>query len=945
LSGCISICYRSGLYTTVMSIPIQVLILEDREADVKLVLHELRRAGLPVIWSRCATRADFLANLDPPPDVILSDYSMPQFDARAALELLQERGLDVPLIVISGTIGEDTAVEIMKHGASDYLLKDRLGRLGPAIRQALEQRQLREERRLALERLSESEKRFVTFMDHLPGAAFLKDAAGRHLYVNATFEKMLGKDRSGWLGRTNEQLFAAATAFQLSHNDRLVLQTQRPLQTIETIEHDDALRHYLVVKFPVAADGNGGTLVAGIGVEVTDRIRAEESLREQMRLARLSADVGLALTRHSPLKDMLRVCADALLRNLGAVAVRIWTCAPGAATLELAASAGLAPRGAEESVPFGATGIGLAAQSRQGLFSNDVLHDARLQNGTWFKRESLVSLASVPLLVDERLVGVFAVYARKPLSQASHDVLQVVANQMAVGIERKQSEDALRASEERYRRIIETTAEGVWTFDAQGRTTYVNDNMARMMGQTVADMLGQPLTTLLMEEDRPRAEAQLERLRQGIAEQFDFKVHRGDKKTLWLMIAATPIFDTAGRYAGALLMCSDVTERKRLEEQYRQAQKMEAIGRLAGGVAHDFNNLITIITGCGDLALGKLSAEHPGRELIREIMGAGDRAAALTRQLLAFSRQQVLEPRVLDLNLVIADVEKLLRRMIGEDIELNTVLDAELGHVKADPGQLQQILMNLAVNARDAMPQGGKLTLETCNVVLDDNYTRLHPEAQPGRYVMLAVSDTGIGMDSSIRVRVFEPFFTTKDPGKGTGLGLATVYGIVKQSGGAINLYSEVGHGTTFKIYLPRVDEPLSPAASVAAPARPPRGTETVLLVEDDDSVRLLSRHILQLFGYRVLEAGNVDEAITAAQSHEGPIHLLLTDVVMPGGGGRHVAEVVTELKPGIKVLYASGYTDDAVVRYGILRAEAAFLQKPFTAASLASKVREVLDS
>jgi nitrogen-specific signal transduction histidine kinase len=405
------------------------------------------------------------------------------------------------------------------------------------------------------------------------------------------------------------------------------------------------------------------------------------------------------------------------------------------------------------------------------------------------------------------------------------------------------------------------------------------------------------------------------------------------------------MFDTEGRKLGAVLVQHDITERRRLEEQYLQAQKMEAVGRLAGGIAHDFNNLLTVILGYGDVVLGQLPRGSPARDLVTEMVRAGERAAALTRQLLAFSRQQMLAPRVLDLNAVVTDLERMLRRVIGEDVALRTSLQPALGHVKADPGQVEQVVLNLAVNARDAMPTGGKLTIETHDVELDEGYARSRPEARPGRHVLLAVSDSGCGMTAEVLAHAFEPFFTTKGPGKGTGLGLATVHGIVKQAGGHVAVYSEPGLGTTFKVYLPRVHEPVSRGKSRAGQAPLPRGTETLLLVEDDESVRSLTGMVLRQGGYTVLEAGDGGEAVRIAGGHAGSIHLLVTDVVLPQTGGRQLAERLLGLHPGMRVLYLSGYTDDAVVRHGILEDQVHFLSKPFSPAVLALKVREVLDS
>ncbi len=665
-----------------MRVPLRVLIAEDSEDDARLLLRELQQAGYQPTYERVDTPAAMTSALDRHAwDLVIGDYSMPAFSGPAALALLRARDPDTPFIFVSGTIGEDVAVEAMKAGAQDFLTKGNLRRLIPAIQRELRDTEVRRERR-----------------------------------------------------------------------------------------------------------------------------RAQTALLERARLAELTSDVGGALTRGGSLRETLQLCAEALVRHLDVALARIWISHEVTGILELQASAGM-----YTDVEGPHSKIGLIAQQRRPHLTNQVVGDPQVQNQEWAQREEMVAFAGYPLVVQERVLGVMAMFARP----------------LAVGIERKRAEEALRSSEERL----------------------------------------------------------------------------------------------------------------------RQAQKMEAVGRLAGGVAHDFNNLLTVITSYSALLLEDLAADDPKRDDVDQIRKAAEGAAALTRQLLAFSRQQVLQPKALDLKATVAGTDKLLKRLIGEDIQLTSVLAPDLGVVKADPGQIEQIIINLAVNARDAMPTGGRLTIEAANVDMDEAYVRGHAPASPGRYVMLAISDTGIGMDEQTKARIFEPFFTTKEVGKGTGLGLATVYGIVKQSGGFIWVYSEPGHGTSFKVYFPRVDEPAEPTAASTAGTEPRGGTETVLVVEDAASVRMVTRQVLERFGYAILEAPNGETALRLAAKHHGPIHLLLTDVIMPGLSGRQLAEQLAQLRPDMKVLYASGYADQAIVHHGILDSDIAYLQKPFTPETLARRVRQVLDS
>jgi PAS domain S-box-containing protein len=632
-------------------VTIRVLNLEDNPLDTELVERELRKAALEFTLTRVSGREDFTrALLDEAPDLIISDHNVPQFDGRAALDLARAHTPDVPFILFTGSLNEEAAVSYMKAGASDYILKDRIARLGPAVRDALER--ARERRAL---RAYEGLLRQI--IDAAPNLIFVRDAEGRFLVVSRS---------------------AAETLYGME---------------------------------PEALVGRSETELAGSPEE------AAQALAED--------------------------------------------------------------------------------------------------------REVLAS--GVAKLIPE-----VAFTSR-------------------------------RTGERRWYQVIKVPL--------------------HFAGATMPHVLG---------------------------------------------------------------VATDITERRLLEERLRQAQKMEAIGQLAGGVAHDFNNLLTAIIGNADFLLQDLPSEAPSRADVNEIRQAADRAASLTRQLLAFSRKQVLQPRTLDLNQLVAGMERMLRRLLAENIEVHLHLAEDAGPVHADPGQMEQVLLNLVLNARDAMPEGGKLIVETAGIDLEAPDGAAAVGVAPARYIVLAVSDTGVGMDEDVRAHLFEPFFTTKEPGKGTGLGLATVYGIVQQSGGNVWVYSEPGHGTTFKVYLPR--GAAAAAGPQARPAAPGRGSETVLVVEDALAVRALASRVLAGAGYTVLSAGHGAEAEAIAAGHPGPIHLLLTDVVMPGVSGRQLAERIAVRRPEIAVLYMSGYTDDAIVHHGVLQQGTPYLEKPFSPDDLARKVREVLD-
>ncbi|HSE50534.1 MAG TPA: ATP-binding protein [Terriglobales bacterium] len=556
----------------------------------------------------------------------------------------------------------------------------------------------------------------------------------------------------------------------------------------------------------------------------------------------------------------------------------------------------------------------------------------------------------VPLKKGDETFGVLAVqtYDEKiRYGDKEKELLTFVSQHVANAILRRRDQEAVKRSEERYRTLVESAVYGIYRSALDDRFLDVNPALVEMLGYSSADevlALDVARDVYLDAAERALLVAKYHDTRRVDSVEVQWK--RKDGSPITVRLSGRAVLNARGETEGFEMIAEDVTERRVFEEQLRQSQKMEAIGRLAGGVAHDFNNLLTVIKGYAELLLDGYGGADPRRGELDEIRKAADRAGALTRQLLAFSRQQVLAPKTLNLNQVVRSMEALLRRLLGESIELSITLGHDAGQLRADPGQLEQVLMNLAINARDAMPRGGKLTISTANVEIDELYAREHPSIAPGRYVQLAVSDTGVGMDDETRNRIFEPFFTTKEMGKGTGLGLSTVYGIVKQSGGDIWVSSEIGAGTTFTVCLPRVDAPpeVTPGQGTPVAHRAPH-TATVLLVEDEAGVRALVRKFLERSGYFVLEASNPHDALATAQRHPGAIDLLLTDVVLPRMSGSELSQRLQELRPGTRVLFMSGYTDDAIVHHGVLSAGATFVQKPFTADALTHKLREILEA
>jgi PAS domain S-box-containing protein len=680
--------------------------------------------------------------------------------------------------------------------------------------------------------------------------------------------------------------------------------------------------------------------------------RYGDELAERARQAALGAEIGARLVQNRDLRGILQLCAEAIVRHLDAAFARIWTLNEKEDVLELQASAGLYTHlnGPHGRVPVGSLKIGMIALEKKPHLTNAVLDDPRISDPEWARREGMVAFAGHPLIVADRLVGVMAMFSRKPLKETALTALASIADEIALGIMRTRTEESLQESESKLCAITDTALDAVVLVDDEGKIRYWNPSASRLFGYTRAEVAGKNMTIIIPERYRDA---------QALAFKTFVETGRGSKQgriyeTFALTKDGTEVpvevsisgMKLKGRWHSAGII-RDISERKNLEDQLRQAQKMEAIGQLAGGIAHDFNNILSAIIGYGSLLQKKMPEDDPRRANLEHILESADRAAHLTHSLLAFSRNQLINPRPVDLNAVIQRVQMLLRRIIGEDIELETVFGQKAVMVSADSGQLEQVFMNLATNARDAMPKGGALTIKTDTLKLDETVMHAHGYGEPGAYALVSVTDTGMGMDAETQKRIFEPFFTTKELGKGTGLGLSMVYGIIKQHNGYINVYSEPGRGTTFKIYLPalRVAAAEKQPSERAHPKELPRGTETVLVAEDDDALRKLCRIVLEEYGYRVIDAEDGEEAVNKFREHQDAVQLAIFDIIMPKKSGRETYEEISKIRPGMKVIFMSGYTADKILTERVLEERMELILKPIAPDDLLRKVREVLDS
>ena len=1059
---------------------LRILNLEDNEKDTELIQAALEE-GMACEMTRVETEADFVAALDKPGfDLLLVDYSLPSFDGMSALEIARRKCPEIPFIFVSGSIGEDLAIEALKNGATDYVLKNKLSRLAPAVLRALKEAEESLERKRAEEALRESENKYRHLVENL-GSEYLfyrLDMSGVITYISPSVTDMLGYSQQEVLSHyarflsdnpINEEVVRQTTMSIQGH--------QQPPFEIEVVHNDGSVRWLEVTEYPVRNQDGHVVAVEGIAKDITEQKNAEKSRQASLNFLKI-------MHKHTEIRPLLEElafeikdytgCDSVAIRVLdeagnipyhaykgfstkfveleGPLSVKSDQCMcinviKGTANPQLpfytkggsfymnATTRFLATVSEEEKgktrnvcnkegyesvalVPFrsGDRILGLihVADHRENMVPLKIVEQLErmaLQLGTAFQRADAEaalreseeryrmlfenSLDAVLLtipdgkiisaspaacrmfgrteeeicalgregLVDtndprlqklleersrkERASGELT-FVRKDGSRFPGEVSSVIFKDGTGSLrssmiirditERKRAEEALKASEHQYRQLVDNSLVGVYKTTVEGKFLYVNEALVRIFEcENAEEMLLQPVGIRYRKpEDR---EAFLTVLKEkGKVPYYELEVptKSGKLKTVVLSAALENSFITG--------MVIDISESKHLEAQLRHVQKMEAIGTLAGGIAHDFNNILNVIIGFGVMVLDKLEADSPSKVLMNEVLAAAERATALTKRLLAFSRKQLAEVKPINVNETVSGIQKMLVRTIGEDIDFQLELEDGNLQVMADAGQIEQVLMNLAGNARDAMPEGGRLTIGTSLQEIDDEYVAINGYGRPGMYALITVADTGSGMDAETQKKIFEPFFTTKGIGEGTGLGLAISYGIIKQHNGYLKVYSEPGKGTEFKIYLPLIDDAASMEKTTEAAVPVRGGNETVLVAEDDASLRKLSRIVLESYGYSVITAEDGEDAITKFMENREKIQLVILDMIMPKKNGKEVSEALRKVSPRIKILFVSGYTMNIIKNRELTEAGFDFIHKPVRPQDLLRKVREVLD-
>ena len=927
-----------------MPTPLRLLLIEDSETDATLLIRRLRQADYDVTATRVETGDELRAALSSREfDFVIADYQLPGFDAPAALRILQQAGVDLPFIVVSGAIGEETAAAVMKAGAHDYLSKNNMARLAPVVARELAEARNRLERERAEREVSRTAKELEAVLHTALDGFWILDEQGRFLEVNVEYCRLIGYSRDELLGMSIRDVDGSMTLDEIEQSIPSVMQAGSARFEVKHRAKDGRLVDFEVSTNYVPEEHRFYTFLR----DITDRKHREADRESMVALLR-------AINSSNDTIELIRAATAFLQKKSGCEAVGIRLneggdfpyfetrgfsaefvraenslCAHDALDKPVRDSRGdpvlecmcgdiLCGR-FDPGEPFFTPTGSFWTNCTSDLSASIPAADRPARSRGRCTAEGYESVALIPLRASGKTIGLMQLNDRRKgrFTPQLIAFLESAADSVAIAVEHRRAQAELLASEDRFRLISKNTTDVIWLLDiSSGRFTYISPSVGPLLGyapQEVANLTAQNIVP-------PGASAHAtELIRSAVAaiaagdesartQKHELELLRRDGSTVRTEVAGTLITDASGQTRELVGVTRDISERiqaeekrAQLEEQLRQAQKLETVGRLAGG-----------------------------------------RAAALTQQLLAFSRKQVIQPRPIDLNKLVVQMKNMLSRVLGEDIELVTDLDPSLAPAMADLGQFHQVLMNLAVNARDAMPSGGRLTIQTTGIQLDAGVSAVHPDAAPGPYVMLAVSDTGTGMSRETREHIFEPFFTTQDEGRGTGLGLSTVYGIVRQFGGAIWVESEPGRGSKFTVCLPRIEGEAGPELSPPA-STDLSGGETILLVEDQAEVRKLAVEVLKGYGYRIVEASGGGEALLAAGRHPGAIHLLLTDVVMPGMTGPELAARIKPLRPKMRVLFMSGYNDSLASRRGMPENEIECVQKPFTPEHLAARVRALL--
>ncbi len=892
--------------------PLRVLLVEDSQPEAELCLRELKKAGFKVCTDLVQTPEEFSERLRANTyDIVLADYRLPGWTGLEAMQLLRQLGQDIPFLLVTGTLGEEAAVECIKQGVTEYVLKDRLARLPVAVQRALEEKALREERTRAERALRESEASFRLLFANNPLPMWVFDGETlQFLQVNDAAIAHYGYSREEFLGMRITDICPPEDVAPLSP----AVEKERPaLRLAGQWRHrtkEGRILDVEIITHALEFAGRGAILV--VAQDITERKRAEAENARLITAIEQSAE-GVLITDRL---GRIQYTNPALTRI------------SGYSREEMIGQDPRLFRSGQHDWPFyeHLWKTILAGETWRGEIIN------RRKDGSFYTEEMSIT----------------------PVRDQHGGISHFIAIKQDV-TERKRAEEALRQSEARHRELVKNATYAIYRTNPEGKFLDVNLALVAMLGySSEEELLSVNLATDVYRDPAARAQlleqtADPDRVN-GVEVEWKCK----DGRPILVRLSGRTVRDAQGNRPYFEGIAEDVTERRALEKQLRQVQKFEAIGQLAGGIAHDFNNVIGAIMGWAELGQEQTPADSRLHSHFKKIKQQADRAAGLTRQLLAFARRQILEPQNVHLNQTIAELLSLLEKVISKDIELKTVLAPNLGVVRADPTQLEQVLMNLCLNARDAMPRGGQLLIETQNVEIDQEYSRSHAYARMGQYVMLSVTDNGIGMDATTMEHIFEPFFTTKEPGKGTGLGLATVYGVVKQHGGFLHVYSEPGRGSTFHVYFPiqsrapteeerkEKEREKEKAKLAAEPVR--GGTETILVAEDHEDVREMARMTLESLGYRVILAEDGEKAVGTFEECRDRIALVVLDMIMPKLGAQEVYARMCAAKPDVAVLLTTGYSAEADSLSEMMKKGIAVLQKPYAPSLLARKVREVLD-